>query len=175
MILHSNKDSNIETVKLLLENGADPNIQDDKGKTALMKSCRYANTDSNIETVKLLLNVDNINVNIITNDNKYNALMLLCIYNPNQHETVKLLKSKTDLSYVNSKNKKIEDICLDEYLYLFSKNLDEFLQNHETIKSECFLCTEENIDCVKCEFDHHTCINCLPRVKYNCEACRKSF
>ena len=133
------------------------------------------NKDSNMETVRLLLNVDNIDVNIITNDKKYNALMLLCEYIPSQHEIVKILKSKTDLNHRNDQNKKIEHICLDEYMYLFSTTLDEILQKHDLIKNECFLCNEENTNCIKCEFEHFTCVVCLPRVKYNCEACRKSF
>ena len=106
---------------------------------------------------------------------KYNALMLLCEYNSNQHEIAKLLKSKTIIYHKNHMNKKIEDICLEEYKYLFSNILHDMLQKYDLIKNECFLCAEENTDCIKCEFDHFTCIKCLPRVKYNCEACRIPF
>jgi hypothetical protein len=140
-----------------------------------MYSCRFINTDSNNETVKLLLNDDNIDVNIISNDTKHNALMILCENNTNQHEIAKLLKSKTNLNHRNDQNKKIEDICLEEYKYLFLITLEDILKKHQTIKSECFICTEEEVDCIKCEFDHFTCIECLSKVKYNCEACRKPF
>jgi ankyrin repeat protein len=165
--------SNNKSVKLLLEYKADVNLKGNIGYTALMLSCMQINTYSNKKTVKLLLNVDDIDVNIISNDTKFNALMLLCQDNSNQHGIAKLLKSKTDLNHRNYQNKKIEDVCLGEYKYLFSNTLEDFLQKHETIKSECFLCNEEEIDCIKCEFDHFTCFNCLPKVKYNCEACRK--
>ena len=172
---NSNTDSNTETVKLLLENGADPNLKDDDGRTALMLACRNSNTDSTPETIKILLNQNNIDVNFTTNDTKYNALMLLCQYNPNQHEIAKLLKSKTNLNHRNYKNKKIEDLCLDEYKYLFTTTLDDILQKYNLIKQECFICNEDNADTIKCEYDHYTCIKCLPRVKFNCEACRKPF
>lgn len=43
----------IEPIRLLLDNGADPNIQDEKGETALHKAVR--NSSNKIEIVKLLL------------------------------------------------------------------------------------------------------------------------
>ena len=173
--VNTNTDSNIETVQLLLLYGADPNLKDIFRNTALMFSCRYSNTYSNTETIKLLLNQNNIDTNIVTIDTKSNALMLLCQYNSNQHEIAKILKSKTDLNHRNFRNKKIEDVCLDEYKYLFTITLEDVLQKYEIIKSECFICNEDDVECIKCEFEHYTCTKCLPRVKFNCEACRKSF
>ena len=116
-----NTHSNIETVKLLLENGADPNLKDVGIWTALMMACKYVNTDSNPEIIKLLLNQNNIDVNITTNDTESNALMLLCQHNSNQHEIATLLKSETNLNHRNYQNKKIEDICLPEYKKIFPK------------------------------------------------------
>ena len=171
----SYKDSNIEIVKLLLENGADPNLKNNNGSTALMMSCRHDTADSNLGIIKLLLNQNNIDVNITTILTKYNALMLLCQHNPNQYEIAKLLKSKTNLNHTNYQNEKIEDICLDEYKYLFVTTLDDILQKYEIIKFECFICNEDDADCIKCKFDHFTCTECLPKVKFNCEACRNSF
>ena len=52
---YSNTESNIETVKLLLDNGADINLKNCNGNSALMLASKYLNTDSNIETIKLLL------------------------------------------------------------------------------------------------------------------------
>ena len=126
---YSNTDSTIETVELLLDRGANVNLKNSDGLTALMLACRNSNTDSNIETVKLLLNVNNIDVNIVFNDTKYNVLILLYKYKQNQHEISKLLKSKTNLSHRNFQNKKIEDIYLDEYKYLFSNTLEDFYRN----------------------------------------------
>jgi ankyrin repeat protein len=174
--MNTNIDSTNEIIKSLLEKGADINAINNDGMTALMVSCRYLDTISTPETIKFLLNYDNIDVNITTKDTKYNALMLLCEYHPNQHELVMLLKSKTNLNHINYKNKKIEDICLNEYMYLFlTTTLDNILQKHEIIKSECFICNEENIDCIRCKFDHYTCIKCLEKVRFNCEACQTSF
>ncbi len=55
---YSNTDSNNETVKLLLEKGADVNIQENDGWSALMMACKYNDTDSNNETIQLLLDYD---------------------------------------------------------------------------------------------------------------------
>lgn len=54
----SNKYSSLKTVKLLLECGADPNIQNKYGHTALMIASSYSNTDSNLKTVECLLEYD---------------------------------------------------------------------------------------------------------------------
>ena len=103
---YTNTESSIEIFKILLENGTDPNLKDNNGLTALMYVCRYSNTESSIEIVKILLNQNNIDVNIIDKNNKYNTLMILCKFNPNQHEIAKLLKSKINLNHKNYQNKK---------------------------------------------------------------------
>jgi ankyrin repeat protein len=61
----SNKDSSIETVKLLIDSGAYLNLQDVDGWTALISASRYSNTDSSIETVKLLID-SGADINIMT-------------------------------------------------------------------------------------------------------------
>ncbi len=62
----SNTESNVETVKLLIDNGADVNIRGNDGWTALMyATCNFQN--SNIETAKLLLD-SGADIQI-TNDN----------------------------------------------------------------------------------------------------------
>ena len=55
--------SSLDTVKLLIENGADINIKEKDGWTALMLACRNSNTESSLETVKLLLE-NGANVNL---------------------------------------------------------------------------------------------------------------
>ena len=61
--LNSNKYSSIETVKLLLDNGADPNHNSYLGMTPLVIASGYTTTDSSIETCELLLEVGtNINM-----------------------------------------------------------------------------------------------------------------
>jgi hypothetical protein len=88
---HSNNDSNIETVKLLLEHGANPNLKDIDRWTALMMASRHSNNDSNIETVKLLLE-HGLNPNLKDNDG-WTALIYASKYSNNGSniETVKLL------------------------------------------------------------------------------------
>ena len=169
---YSNNYSNIETVKLLLGNGADINLKNNKGWTALILACRYVNTYSNPETIKILLNQNNIDVNVISNDTNYNALMLLCQYNSNQYEIATLLKSKTNLNHRNYQNKKIEDICLDEYKYLFIRNWVTVFNNHDTIISECIICANENAKCIICNHGHATCYECLDKLNFKCEGCQ---
>jgi len=172
---YANTDSNIETVKLLLENGADINLKNNDGFTALMLAC----VTSNIETIKLLLNQNNIDVNITTTDKNYrlydkhyNALMLLCKYNKNQHEIATLLKSKTNLDHRTYWDEKIEDICLPEYKKIFIRNWVSIINDYDTIKSECIICAKENIKCIICKHEHTTCYECLDRLKFKCEGCQ---
>ena len=47
--------SSSETIKLLLDYGANPNLRSNIKRTALMYAAKYGNSDSNFETVKLLL------------------------------------------------------------------------------------------------------------------------
>ena len=47
----SNYNSNIETVKLLLDYGADINLFENQGRTVLMLAARYSNSCNNIETI----------------------------------------------------------------------------------------------------------------------------
>ena len=70
--------SNIETVKILLENGAYTDLQNNFNSTALSITCANLSGDSNMETLKLLLeykaNTDLVDIN------KRTALMLTCIH-----------------------------------------------------------------------------------------------
>ena len=52
---YSGRYSSIETVKLLIENGANINLQNKYGETALIFSLKLSNTKSSIETVKLIV------------------------------------------------------------------------------------------------------------------------
>lgn len=83
--------SNNETVKLLLDAGADVNKQSDLGYTALILASMCSNTDSNNETVKLLLH-SGANVNI-QGKCGWTALMVACqhSYKESNNRTVKLL------------------------------------------------------------------------------------
>ena len=64
------RNSNIyssETVRLLLENGANINLTDEYGLTALMLAVRYSNKESSLDNVRLLLE-KGTNVNLATKD-----------------------------------------------------------------------------------------------------------
>ena len=67
----------LEAVKLLLEYGADPNIQNYQGDTALIKAC-YHSPPSDVNMIKLLLNYG-ANPNI-QNHKGENALIAACYY-----------------------------------------------------------------------------------------------
>ena len=80
-----------ETVKILLENGANVNIQNNEGCTALILASRNSRIDSSEETVRILLKHD-ANVNI--QDNKgWTALMSASSDSKieSSEETVKIL------------------------------------------------------------------------------------
>ena len=84
------------------------------------------------------------------------------------------LKFEININYRIRENKQ-KDVYIKEYNYIFSSKLGNILKKHEILKSECFICAEEDIYCIKCDFDHHTCLKCLSMVDFACEACRKSF
>ena len=95
--LNSNTYSNNEIVKLLLENGSDPNIKNLAGDTATIIACMYSNTSSTIETVKVLLKYG-ADINL-KNNKGWTALILACRYvntysNP---ETIKLLLNQNNI------------------------------------------------------------------------------
>ena len=91
--INSNKYS-LETVKLLLDNGADINLTTVIGSTALMLATAYSNKGSSLETVRLLLE-NGTNVNLATKDG-LTALMLAAVYanTDSSLETVRLLLEK---------------------------------------------------------------------------------
>ena len=87
---HSSRYSSLDSIKLLLENKADINLQDNDGWTALTVSLKYLNTNSSLETVKLLLK-NGANVNIKNNKGR-TPLMVASKYSKEySSEIVKLL------------------------------------------------------------------------------------
>ena len=83
--------SNIETVKILLENGADVNIQNCWKSTSLSIACTHLNNDSNMETVRLLLEYK-ANPNLV-DDLGRTPLMFVCRCSSDNHDiqTIQLL------------------------------------------------------------------------------------
>lgn len=66
--------NDIDEVKLLLDAGCDPNVQNIDGETPLLYACRFANLD----IVKLLLKCEDIKVNLYDYEYKYTPLHEIC-------------------------------------------------------------------------------------------------
>ncbi|ORX59167.1 hypothetical protein BCR36DRAFT_579792 [Piromyces finnis] len=67
------KDQLTEVAKILLNNKADPNMQDNSGNSAISFSCNC----NDIDNISKLLNTESTNINITTK-NKYTPLMITC-------------------------------------------------------------------------------------------------
>jgi len=115
--INSNKYSNVDVLQMLLENGANPNLQDNYGDTALTLASRYSNIDSNIETVKILLE-NGANPNLQNNDG-YTALMLAS-RNSNTDSNIETVKILLE----NGANPNLQNEYRNTALILASKNSD---------------------------------------------------
>ncbi len=117
---NSNTDSNIETVKLLIEAAANLNLQEKDGWTALMMAIENSDTDSNVETFKLLIEAG-ADLNLQSKHNN-DALCLL----KNEYQT----KENIELFLKGGLN-----IKLDENDESFIDNYNNYIQK---IIRECF-------------------------------------
>ena len=107
-----------EICKLLIENGADVNIQDNHGKTALMYGIEKGITD----ICELLIESKNINLNIMSKNNNWSAIDYALDYN--NIKIVKLLIEKNGydknyfyLSIILEKNNLLEIYNKNNHLY----------------------------------------------------------
>lgn len=101
---NSNKTSNIDTVRLLLEYKANINLENSVGYTALLAACSYSNTESSIDIVKLLLEYK-ADINQLSRSG-WTPLMAVCRFSNtiSSNETVKLLLDhKADVNLQNDK------------------------------------------------------------------------
>jgi uncharacterized protein len=90
--------NDIISTKMLIDAGADPNIQDQHGKTALY----YADPYKELDAFKYLLSYNKTNINI-KKRNDYNALMYYIISTSNQILEPILINSGIDLNSQNYK------------------------------------------------------------------------
>lgn len=103
---HGTTYSNIKTIKLLLDNGANVNAQSLRGYTTLLIASTYSNDDSSNEIVKLLLSYGaDPNLYDINGDN---PLAIACLYSNKSSsiDTVQLLiDAKSDINNANVHSK----------------------------------------------------------------------
>ena len=112
-VIYSGTTSSVETVKILIDNGANVNAQTNEGVTALMYATMFSNTTltSNIETVKLLLD-HGADVNSVS-QNGQSALMYACS-NTNEYniDIIKLLiENGADVNAINKNQWSSEKMC----------------------------------------------------------------
>ena len=101
---HSGKESTKKTVQMLLENGADPNLKNNAGWTALMLAARNCGTESTENIVQMLL--ENGADPNLKNNNGWTALMHAARYcgEESTENTVKmLLENGADPDVKNNK------------------------------------------------------------------------
>ena len=94
--------SNMETIKLLLNNGADVNLQNNDGNTVLHLCMNLVDNQSSIKFIELLIN-NKADVNL-RNGSDWTPLMFACGYSTDddKFDTVKLLiDSGADVNIMN--------------------------------------------------------------------------
>lgn len=139
-------------VKVLIDSGADVNIQDNDGFSPLMIACLAPeHNDNNLDIIKLLLN-KGANISICTRD----GLCAIDIVNPHEinddfnhkpwKEAYNLLKSHKTTNAINSKDvisekfrnyiykintsQNIDDAFIEEFIsFIFSNNIVNYLDN----------------------------------------------
>ena len=134
---------------MLLDNGADVNLVEKNGSTALMLAARYSEIDSNLETVRLLLE-KGANVNIATGDGS-TALIMAAKYSNIKsflEITRLLLENGANINFMNADDKiffnyipvKYLQECLDiiyqiEHHKLCMKKLIKDLLSYDLVRA----------------------------------------
>lgn len=132
-----NNSNNIDLINLLIENGADTNIQNKKGETLLHKACQYGI----LEIVKLLIGKTNIN---LANNEGMTSLHIACKYD--KIETVKLLLET------------IKENTIDLKINLLLKNKDGFIALY-------YACLNNNFDMINLLLENSKSINLTDIIK----------
>ncbi len=170
---YSNTISNIGTVKLLLECGADINLKNNIGLTALMLASIYSNTDSNLDTVKILLE-HGADINLQTRDGT--TALMCAARNSNTYsnlETVKILLehgADINLKTINGYTALMlasqysnTDSSLDTVKILLEHGADINLKDNNRctvlMYAVCYLNTTSSPDTVKILLHHGADIN----------------
>jgi ankyrin repeat protein len=102
-------------VKLLLNAGADPNIQTKEGWSALMVAIYEGNNDNVYE----LLSYHSININL--QNNKGKTAFMLALKRDNTELVVKLFKRGVNMTLKDNKQRSVYDYCSSDMLILLKK------------------------------------------------------
>jgi ankyrin repeat protein len=132
---NSSYSSNNDTVKLLLENGADVNMTNKDGISALIFASRYSASSSNNDTVKILLK-NGANVNYSIDYMAYNFTPLACACVNSSHEssndTVKiLLENGANVNACTNDGKTIVDCTISHILTTSNIDTLKLLLHHK--------------------------------------------
>ena len=128
---YSNKTSSIKNkkyIELLLENGANINLQNIYGHSALMLASKFSNYFSSIETVKLLLD-NGADPNLKNKDG--NTVLIIVLKN------------------INLSNQFYRSSSIDIVKLLLEYGADPNIKNKEGKSAYDFVETEEQIDLIK--------------------------
>ena len=168
-VRYSNTDSSFQTVKHLVDNKANLDLQNKNGNTAVMIASRYSNTDSSFQTVKHL--VDNKANLDLQNKNGWTALNLISDQ-PKMFGVIKyLLENGSETKSYDNNGKTFWDNLLLEYKRKLNNN--QLIEGKIYSNTECSICLEEMIDkriTTRCGHMFH--IGCIVLCNNKCPLCR---
>ena len=153
---YASKYSNLQTIKLLLANGARTNFQNDSGETALMMAAEYSNTESNIETVQLLLDHG-----VDVDEQTYHGYTALYCASSKANTTSNIETVKLLLDYNADPN--LQDCYGDTALTHASAYMSGDDKNIEIVK----LLLDYKADPNLCDRDGDTPLILIAKYKYN--------
>ena len=117
-------------VQLLIDNGADPNIQDRNGRTAFIELCRRNNTKFAYDIAKILVDAG-ANVNL--KDNKGNNAMIYILLKHQRNSTLKDIIINFmpifDINLMNNKGNSILHYFENSRLYFNEEITQLFIRN----------------------------------------------
>lgn len=170
---------NENIVELLLLNGADPNLKNNRGNTALFETIKNLRRSS-VRTVELLLMYGS-DVNI-TNNKNFTCVRYLMSKNKMIPSNIIIQVVLLLIKYGFDVNKKIynEKSLLELSTPYWSCKLKQKMNEMTLLKikeiyhsglHECIVCSNHVIS-IKCGFNHTTCYSCLSKNKNKCLGCQ---